>query len=357
MKNAHVGNHIRQLCSLGLHPALVIPEVIKAIKAFVGAEWGMFSYANDSYDLVDVYSQNGEVYSVLPRYFEEIVSGPGQGITNRDFSIAMRLGVGYRNSACFEPKLLDSRMYDEFWRVLDIRHCLELTATDGRRGWGSMQFMRPHGARSFSDSDYGKIACFASHIAHALRHPRVTSPASSDDAETASVIIDEQGRMKLETPGARAILCLAFDARAMDERHVHAQIPLRLAPLLGTLRNLRAGRPCPPARLEMVGEGGRFVFRAYPLQEAGAPSSLVALHIDHFAPLSLRVETLGIKLGLSARQRQLCAHLLAGESYASVGDKLGITLHTAIDHARKIHEKLGTTSREEIKAKFSGALH
>jgi hypothetical protein len=50
-KHVALAGHIRRLCSLGVEPRLVIPHVIEAARHIVGADWGMFFYADEHYAL------------------------------------------------------------------------------------------------------------------------------------------------------------------------------------------------------------------------------------------------------------------------------------------------------------------
>src|SRR5258705_2378764 len=68
-KHAALASHVRRLCLLGSEPRIVMPHVVEAIRKIAEAEWGMFFFANDAYELSDVYSQNDAVYDVLPIYF------------------------------------------------------------------------------------------------------------------------------------------------------------------------------------------------------------------------------------------------------------------------------------------------
>lgn len=56
MQDKHVAlaGHIRRLCSLGVDPHLVMPHVIQAAREIVGADWGMFFYADAYGTLTDI---------------------------------------------------------------------------------------------------------------------------------------------------------------------------------------------------------------------------------------------------------------------------------------------------------------
>ena len=83
--------------------------------------------------------------------------------------------------------------------------------------------------------------------------------------------------------------------------------------------------------------------------------TLIAIHVEHFVPLELEIETRGFEFGLSERQRQLCTCLLHGRSYADIEQLLSIRHSTVIDHVRKIYAKLDVHSLSQLRAAFRDA--
>jgi DNA-binding CsgD family transcriptional regulator len=55
---------------------------------------------------------------------------------------------------------------------------------------------------------------------------------------------------------------------------------------------------------------------------------------------------------LSARQRQVLSHLLAGDTERQAAEALGISVHTANDHVKAIYKRLGVSSRAALMARF-----
>jgi hypothetical protein len=68
----------------------------------------------------------------------EIHTREKQSVSGVDFETAMRRGKGCENSIRYDAALLGSTLYGELWHPLRLRHGLEMTASDGRRGWGSL---------------------------------------------------------------------------------------------------------------------------------------------------------------------------------------------------------------------------
>lgn len=57
-----------------------MPLVVEAIRKIAQAEWGMFFFADEAFELSDVYSQNVSVYDVMPLYFSEIHNTEKQSV-------------------------------------------------------------------------------------------------------------------------------------------------------------------------------------------------------------------------------------------------------------------------------------
>jgi DNA-binding NarL/FixJ family response regulator len=60
----------------------------------------------------------------------------------------------------------------------------------------------------------------------------------------------------------------------------------------------------------------------------------------------------GVRMLLSARQREMLDLLAAGEPYKAIADKMGLSIHTVRGYIRRIYEKLQVHSRTEAVAKY-----
>jgi DNA-binding NarL/FixJ family response regulator len=60
----------------------------------------------------------------------------------------------------------------------------------------------------------------------------------------------------------------------------------------------------------------------------------------------------GVRLLLSARQREMLELLAAGEPYKIIADRMGLSIHTVRGYIRRIYEKLQVHTRTEAVAKY-----
>ncbi|VWB39672.1 helix-turn-helix transcriptional regulator [Burkholderia lata] len=351
-KHVALASHIRRLCSLAVEPHLVIPHVIEATRHIVGADWGMFFYADEHYAVSDVCSENEVVYTLLPTYFANIHNTSRQEVLGITFSDAMRRGRGFDNSAHYDRALLSSDMYADLWRPVSMRHCLELTATDGVRGWGSLLLSRAPGCRPFSEKNHRDIEPVARHLAHALSRPVQPTLHESECSESAIMVVDDDGRLLLHNADSIRMLSLAT-GEPLAFYH-HERLPDWLAPLRSNLNRIWLGYPAPPATLEHRNQAGRFRFKAYRCTDAAAlqRDAAIVIYIEHFPPLRLTVERLGFAFGLTERQRELCVQLVLGRSHSEIARDFALRDSTVVDHVRKIYRRLNVHNHDELRSVF-----
>ena len=352
-KHAALAAHVRRLCSCGADPCIVIPQVVSTLREIVGAEWGMFLFAGKDYQLCDVFSENSKVYQLFPIYFSKFHNNSKQKVLGGiDFVTAMHRGKAFENSAYFDRMLLNSEMYSELWRPLELRHSLEVTASDGIRGWGSVHLQRPPGSRPFSAEHHARIQIFSRHIAHALTVPVSTPEQFTEYGLSGVLVVDEKGVLLFGSADALKIVSLASGGPV--EFRSRTQIPDWLVALVANFNRLWYGYAAPPCRLTRSNSAGLFQFRAYRFDVADRKHGRVAIciHAEHLLPLALHVEATGFRLGLSERQRQLCTDLLAGFSYKQVADRMCTKQSTVVDYTREIYRKLAIHNRDELKDRF-----
>jgi DNA-binding NarL/FixJ family response regulator len=75
--------------------------------------------------------------------------------------------------------------------------------------------------------------------------------------------------------------------------------------------------------------------------------------LNEFKSLSLRtIRSDDGKQELTIREKEVLERLVAGDSYKTIADRLGISIHTVNNHLRHIYEKLQVSSRAEVVSKF-----
>lgn len=120
------------------------------------------------------------------------------------------------------------------------------------------------------------------------------------------------------------------------------------APVRTMFRNLvlmTAGRPAAPPQHFHRNAWGLFGFRAHWLNApAGDGSDPVAVSISLHVPRKLKLWRAIHALALPARQQEVCLLFADGHSLTDIAQRLNISRHTAIDHMRRIYQRLDLES-------------
>lgn len=124
------------------------------------------------------------------------------------------------------------------------------------------------------------------------------------------------------------------------------------APLVQIAKNLQqtfSGRDAAPLTIHHQNEHGRFVFRAHWLDPVEADASThIGITVQHQKAIVLVSVRNMQRLGLSDGQQKVCLWLAETASPDVVAQRLGVTKTTVKDHVKKICEKVGVHSRDDL---------
>lgn len=332
--------YIRQLCISGIDSHLLAPSLVEGARELVGADWGGFCWPDERDRLTAMYVENTDLYRMVPLYAREFGGTHlEQEAFGVDFPTAMRTGRGWENLDLHRERLKLSPYFNELFRPLRIHHGLEVTAAEGRRGWGSLVLYRSGAHDSFSRQDQATLAGLSPLIAHALHATPTLQKELTESAECGLIVVDHRGKIVLVNDCA---LMMLHQIRDGEHRGASSDdLPLGMLPAVRAARLLAVGSPAPSPMRELSNRWGRFVVRAYAMHgQRSGPSALIALHVRRFEPLSVRVLRNGWYKGLTARQREVCLHIAAQRSYDEIAHILGLRTSTVVDHVRKIYSRL-----------------
>ena len=137
--------------------------------------------------------------------------------------------------------------------------------------------------------------------------------------------VDCIAELRRQSPGVRAIVLTAFDEDDL------------------VFRSLEAGaygylvKRTPPARILDA------------IREVHAGGSPMSAHIARKVVASFHRAS---GAALSHQEREVLAGLSRGQTYAAIGQEMGIAIHTVRNYIRRIYEKLQVHSRTEAVARF-----
>ena len=351
MKNTAAVSYIRQLCCLGLGGHIIMPELLRALHAFIPSASNMFYWADENYQMSNVYCENSDLYILQSLYFQEFYNSKEVQVTKLGFSEAMRIGRGWGNTERMGPEFASSELFNELWRPNDIRCGIEATIWENGRGFGSIVLTRGPGEKPFSDVEEMSLRSLIPYLAHGLRGTRDLRGEMAPSGESGTLIVDSQDKIVQFCPEGKRLLLLAmhFGRIARDLPSLDSPAIKRLCV---NLRGILRGRPQPVPMLRQLHALGEFIFRAYPLGSDGQPNGSIAVTIERHEPLPLKLMRNMGTLPLTARQREVCLLLSYGYSHSMIAPRMYVSKHTVTDYVRKIYDKLDVNGHEQLMKKL-----
>ncbi len=348
---------IRQLALLSSGGYMALPEMLALMRGLVGCD-GINMFWTDAEGRVTDFSPSEPMQVGLAiDYVENFAAHEARqrvaGMLPRPYFQAGQLT--YRSSASehFDRRGLErSDIYNRILKRIGF-------------GWGAGALCRrPDGvalgglgvgrelrARDFSGRDVACLNEAQPWIEHLLR--RNAEPAAREpylaDAATATLVLDVHGGILSASSGALLLLHQAADVPLRGGGDRKGEMSRLLRHFARTTDAVLHGRPASPPAMTIGNRWGRFHLRAYPLHafETGSPMH-VSLHIERQVPYSIGLFRSPRFLALSAREREVALHILAGRSHVESAAAMGVKPSTAIYFTRQLYAKLDISRQTDL---------
>jgi DNA-binding CsgD family transcriptional regulator len=275
----------------------------------------------------------------LEARFAEIEAA-GDDVNSFRTLVSRNVSVARLSDADNDTRTASQRLA-EIYRPLGFARELRTVFTAGNHWWGLAELLRASGGPDFSEREMAFMASVNESIADALRSAVLVRGGRIDDAGSCVVVVDRSGDVLAATPDAeRRLTALSRAARA------DAALVVRSVVAAVVHRGVERAQ----ARVRDA-NGAWMVVTATPLHTASGPDQ-IAVTLGP-APVSDLADLLLAAHGLTARELEICRHVLAGESTADIALALFISVHTVQDHLKSIFAKTGIRSRRELVAHLS----
>ena len=246
--------------------------------------------------------------------------------------------------------LARSPRWDEVMRPVGIGDIAVVACRDAQGCWGWVEAYRDSDDRPFRDRDLEFLATAGPALGAALRRGLGFTPPPDREAAkpstTGVIVLNADLRVVDTTAGARAWIG-AFPAAGLFA--AWGMLPATIYPVA---TRARAGKAATGAHaLERMTDGRWVMVEAAPLEERAHGE--IAVTLRDATPRETFDRHCRI-YGLSPRERELVAALLAGLDTRAVTERLFISRHTVQDHLKSVFEKMSIHSRREMLAMFSG---
>lgn len=367
MKPARAITAIRALCSLRLHAEVLVPAVLEALHQLVPSQRNLFDWTDSQGRLVRYFIEGPIDAEIARLYFAEFHNRREAEAMPR-FDALRRLPAGVRSADELEhAAFFRSALYNEIWRPQGFHTRLEavLRARDGGL-IGSLVLYRGPGEARFTPADEQHLAAVVPAFAAALQ---AHGPAQADDQHVPSpdpaetLLLTLQGELCHASPGAERLLLMAEGGLTPERLAAGwAGRQGRLLPmLLCRLRERALARPAqllaPPPSIVHETPAGQFVASGQLLRATqGGQPPLAQVTLRRLEPHRVALERALRSLPLTPGQVAVCRGLYQGQTQAQIGQQLGVTPATVIDHVRKVYRTLDLASAHELRATLDARI-
>ncbi|GLY75003.1 helix-turn-helix transcriptional regulator [Actinoallomurus iriomotensis] len=203
---------------------------------------------------------------------------------------------------------------------------------------GAVALFRGGGRPDFTPAAVDVLRRLSAPVGAALRRAahRASGDAAAGPAEAGVLLLDQDLRLLLENPAAK----LWRDELAPSG----AELPIAVMEVAARVRGAVL-----PAYARVRGRSGRWLsVQASPL--SGGPNPAAVAVTMHPAPAADVAEVLLLAYGLTPRERDVLARVVAGLPSRAIATELHITAATVQDHLKSVFAKTGVHSRRELVA-------
>lgn len=362
MKHSKPLAYIRQLCCLGLAKETMILELLRIFKAIIPSEDSFFTGVDEhrrpAYVITDRFAAD---------WLDVYLNQPEQRFTPEYNAKANQWFFTHRVLPDF--RILDEQFYQRDFYHLALRpnnhhYALQGAVYQNGRAAGVVVLCRPYNQSPYEPRHQQELERMLPYVDHGLE----TARPESDQKYLSSglmglVILTRDGAVVSLSDSARNLLLrTAYGVFPAGQIHFNRDMatpsPLRRA--CANLDRIFQNQEAPPPVCVHTNGSGRFIFRAYwmnppsviphadALGHYPAEQALIGVLIEHQEPLRLRLCRAMQGSRLSIREQEVCLALADQLSYPAIAARLNLSPPTVATYVRRIHEKLGVGSREEL---------
>lgn len=350
MKHAAQHAHIRQITSIELPGASVMPALLKAVREYARADSAGFFWVDANGDMRNLYAERSLPPQLMRRYFEEHYGGDVHAF--RETFLARAREADPVSTTSPTAGYMETPYYREILAALDAHHVLYAVVSDGARPIGQLSLYRSREGKPFSAADRDAVRGIVHYVAQAAARPHSERAAEAyvDGEDEGLVLLDEHGCIAQGNAASLHLLARAMqrDFNAATPSFVVGDFAGGVAEELRLrVAAIRAGRESKPPREHVDGQWGRFHITAYALGDAST-DALTGIHVRRKEPLMVRLVEAMSTLDLSPQQREVALLLAQGKSNSEIAEALSVSANTAAYHVKQLYLRLDAHDRGEV---------
>ena len=357
MKHTTVRARIRQLCCLGLPGELLIPSLLPALRELVPSDSAGFFWVDARGDMTNLYAERLLPPDLMSLYFERFYDGRGSAFRHA-FLERARAPEGVVATTA-EGDFTRTAYYNEILRKLDAHHVLYGVVREQGAALGQVSLYRASDAPGFSARERADLTSVMRYVAHGIAaglQPSANGAAAFQDTDDEAMLVLEGGAIRHGSEKARRLLLLATTSE-INAASLGAAVNDRAAQALRTvcdrLHSVGRGDEAAPPSITLESKWGRYVMRAYWLDDDRSARAPIGVRIQRQEPMILRfVQAMG-RLPLSPQQREIALAIAQGKSTQEIADALGVSANTVAYHVKQLFLKLDVHDRAGAVARIT----
>jgi DNA-binding CsgD family transcriptional regulator len=358
MKNSKAIAYLRQLCCLGLSKELVVSEFLRAVRSVIASDNNVCTMLKPPFQIDD---------HIMGFDVAELANLPLELMAN-----IFTPECHARSAAWFSqhPVLTDTRLWDKayystdaynlVWRPLDQHHMLWAPVLQYGKPVALLGLLRPKQQQPFNSDEQTLLPRLMPYVAHALAMTSKEEVLYNEKGSSGLIIMNSLGDMLYQSPEAKRLLFLANYPTINVLEVINTVSGCSTVNLLSILKQICLnldgifqGKTAAPPAWSLTNGHGRFVFRAYGLEQQNhEPGGLIGINVELQEPQILKIARALQDFPLSPIQKEVAVLLAQGLSNEKIGERLNVKLTTVKDHVRKIFVKLDIAHREELLPKL-----
>ena len=364
MKHTREIAHIRQLCCLGLGGEAIMPSLFKAIQKLVPSSTQTFFWLDAHGMIENAYQEPftpelSELY--LTEFYGKRELEAWPGIQKMAVMPTAEVGRCLEIPGIDRTRFYRSDFYNLYLRLRDSHDPIYIRIRDVNRVAGLAIIGRRSKDPPFSRKELDLVDTLRSYIGHGLIRSDTGKILYADSDETGLVIVRPDCKIVYASPRAKELLYYATFPHAPHRNgqvYRDIQIPSPMKQLVNNLAGTFNGQEVLPPVLHHQNPWGKFVFRAYYLEQPDfeicelahqrSKNSLVGIVIQFQEPFPLKLLRNMQDLPLSPREKEVCLLIAEGLSHPEIGNRLTITVTTVKSLVESVYVKLGVTGHAAL---------
>jgi DNA-binding CsgD family transcriptional regulator len=358
MKNSKAIAYLRQLCCLGLSKELVVSEFLGVVRSVIPSDNNVCTMLKPPFQ-IDNHIMGFDVSELANLPLEVMASIFTPECWARS-AVWFSQHPVLTDTGLWDKAYYLSDAYNLVWRPLDQHHMLWAPVLQFGKPVALLGLFRPREQQAFNSDEQALLPRLMPYVAHALAMANNQEILYDEKGSSGLIIMNSLGDMLYQSPEAKRLLFLAdypvinvIEGTNRISGYSNVNMLSMLKQICLNLDGIFQGKTVAPPSWSLTNGHGRFVFRAYGLEQQNhEPGGLIGINVELQVPQALKIVRALQDFPLSPIQKEVAILLAQGLSNEKIGERLHIKLTTVKDHVRKIFVKLDIDHREELLPKL-----